>query len=168
MMTAIQTGLRAVDIANLKRQDIDWRAKEIRIIQHKTGRPLSLLLPTETGNAIADYLLNGRPECDLPYIFLCGDKPYRQLKNRSASSIVSRYMRRIGITESAIPRRGFHSFRRTFGTQLLESGIPLDMLSELLGHSHIDSSKPYLSVNEAGLKSCALGLVPLEKAGELL
>lgn len=166
MLTAIQTGLRAVDIVNLKRQDIDWRNYEIRIIQSKTGHPLSLPLEYETGNAIADYLLNERPKCDLPFIFLCGNRPYRPLKNRSASAMISRYMQRTGIDKSDIPRRGFHSFRRSFGAGLLESEISLDMLSELLGHTHMDSAKPYLAANELGLKSCAIGLISIEKAGE--
>jgi len=166
MLTAIQTGLRAVDIVNLKRQDIDWRNYEIRIIQSKTGHPLSLPLEYEAGNAIADYLLNERPKCDLPFIFLCGNRPYRPLKNRSASAMISRYMQRTGIDKSDIPRRGFHSFRRSFGAGLLESEISLDMLSELLGHTHMDSAKPYLAANELGLKSCAIGLISTEKAGE--
>jgi integrase len=167
MMTAIQTGLRAVDIVNLTRRDIDWRNNEIRIVQRKTGRPLSLSLEVEAGNAIADYLLNARPESDLPYIFLCETRPYRPLKNRSASSRISAYMRRTGM-DTSIPRRGFHSFRRSFGTGLLESEISLDMLSELLGQTHMDSMKPYLAANEKGLKSCAIGLLAAGKTGEIL
>ncbi|MBA4700237.1 MAG: hypothetical protein H2212_12455 [Ruminococcus sp.] len=49
---------------------------------------------------------------------------------------------------------------------MLESEISLDMLSELLGHTHMDSAKPYLAANELGLKSCAIGLISIEKAGE--
>lgn len=167
MMAAIQTGLRAVDIVNLKRKDIDWRSNQLRISQHKTGRPLSLPLEAETGNAIADYLLNVRPKCDLPFIFLCANRPYRPLKSRSASAMISRYMRRIGIDKSTILRRGFHSFRRSFGGSLLDSEISFDMLSELLGHAHMDSAKPYLAANEVGLKNCAIGLVSYREAGEL-
>lgn len=164
MLLAAQTGLRACDIVNLKREDIDWRAQEIRIIQQKTGKPLSLPLEPESGNAIADYLLNARPESDLPYIFLCHVGVLRPINNRSASAIVTKYLRRSGII-STIPRRGFHSFRRSFGTRLLQNEIPLELLRQLLGHSKIDSAKPYLSVDELGLKNCALGLVTRTKAG---
>jgi site-specific recombinase XerD len=168
MITAAQTGLRAIDIVNLERKNIDWRTNEIRIVQHKTGVPLSLPLTSEVGNAIVDYLRNGRPACDLPCIFLCKDKPYRPLKNRSASAIVSRYMRYTKIADSTIPRRGFHSFRRSFGGQLLNAEISIDMLIELLGQTHIDSAKPYLAVNEMGLKNCALSLAGIKKAGEMV
>lgn len=165
MLLAAQTGLRACDIVHLKRKDIDWRVQEIRIVQQKTGKPLSLPLPPESGNAIADYLLNARPESDLPYIFLCHVGVPRPINNRSASTIVTKYLRRAEIV-SAIPRRGFHSFRRSFGTRLLQNEIPLELLQQLLGHSNIDSAKPYLSVDELGLKNCALGLIARTKAGE--
>jgi integrase len=165
MLLAAQTGLRACDVVNLKRGDIDWRTGEIHIVQQKTEKPLSLPLVPESGNAIAEYLLNARPESDLPYIFLCHTGPLRPINNRSASAIVTKHLRRAEIV-SSIPRRGFHSFRRSFGTRLLQNEIPLELLRQLLGHSKIDSAKPYLSVDEQGLKACALGLVARETAGD--
>ena len=166
MLLSAQTGLRACDVVNLKRENIDWRAREIRIVQQKTGKPLSLPLEPESGNAIADYLLNVRPESDLPYIFLCHTGALRPINNRSASALVTKYLHRAKIA-SDIPRRGFHSFRRAFGTRLLQNEIPLELLRQLLGHSKIDSAKPYLSVDEQGLKTCALGFVPCGKADDL-
>jgi site-specific recombinase XerD len=165
MLLAAQTGLRACDVVNLKRENIDWRAKEIHIIQQKTGKPQSLPLGTESGNAIAEYLLTARPKSDLPYIFLCHVGVLRPINSRSASAIVTKHLRRAGIV-STVPRRGFHSLRRSFGARLLQNEIPLELVRQLLGHSKIDSAKPYLSVNEQGLKSCALGLVSRGKAGE--
>ncbi len=166
MLLSAQTGLRACDVVNLKREDIDWRAREICIVQQKTRKPLSLPLEPESGNAIADYLLHARPESDLPYIFLCHTGALRPINNRSASALVTKYLHRAKI-DSDIPHRGFHSFRRAFGTRLLQNEIPLELLRQLLGHSKIDSAKPYLSVDEQGLKTCALGLVPCEKVGDL-
>ena len=166
MLLSAQTGLRACDVVNLKREDIDWRAGEIHIVQQKTGKPLSLPLEPESGNAIADYLLHARPKSDLPYIFLCHTGILRPINNRSASALVTKYLQRAKIV-SDIPRRGFHSFRRAFGTRLLQNEIPLELLRQLLGHSKIDSAKPYLSVDEQSLKTCALGLVPCGKADDL-
>lgn len=166
MLLACQTGLRACDVVNLERSDIDWRTKEIRIVQRKTGKPLSLPLEPESGNAIADYLLHARPQSNLPYIFLCHPGEKRPINNRSASGMVTKQLKRAKIV-SAIPRRGFHSFRRSFGTRLLDNEIPLELLRQLLGHSKMDSLKPYLSVHEQGLKNCALGLAGVAKAGDL-
>jgi len=168
MLLAIQTGLRVVDISGLTFQSIDWNSAEFHVIQHKTGKPLSMPMEPAVGNAIADYILNGRPECTCSFVFLSKDPPYRGIRNRSASSIACKYMKKCGIDRETIPRRGFHSFRRSFGARLLQSEIPLEMLSEMLGHSSIDSSKPYVAVDETGLRSCAIGLSGIEvKAGEL-
>ncbi len=165
MLLASQTGLRACDVVNLKRADIDWRTSEIRIVQRKTGKPISLPLEPESGNAIADYLLHCRPVSDLPYIFLCHPGEKRPINNRSASAIATRHLRRAKIV-SAVPWRGFHSFRRSFGTRMLQNEIPLELLRQLLGHMKIDSLKPYLSTEEQGLKKCALGLIGGESAGD--
>lgn len=165
MMLAAQTGLRACDVVSLKFANIDWKASEVHIIQKKTGHPLSLPLQKESRSAMIDYLLNGRPKCNLPYIFLCHCSPTRPLNNRSASGLVSRYMKRAKI-DNRIPRRGFHSFRRTFGTNLLQSQTTFDTIQQLLGHSNMNSLKPYLSIDERGLKECALNLVSTPEGGQ--
>jgi integrase len=167
MLLASQTGLRACDVVNLKRADIDWRANEIRIVQRKTGKPISMPLEPESGNAIAEYLLRCRPASDLPYIFLCHPGEKRPINNRSASSIATRHLKRAKIV-SAIPWRGFHSFRRSFGTRMLQNERPLELLRQLMGHSRMDSLKPYLSAEEQGLKKCALGLVGGKNAGDAI
>lgn len=165
MILASQTGLRACDIAALKYDNINWNTMEMRIIQCKTKKLVSLPLSLESRNAIANYIIEARPKSDLPYVFLCHNAPIRPLKNRSASAIVSRYMRRIGIPQN-IPRRGFHSFRRAFGTRLLQCETSFEVIQQILGHSNIDSMKPYLSIDEMGLKACSLNLNFLGKVEE--
>lgn len=155
MLLAVQTGLRACDIVRMKRENIDWRTRKINIVQHKTGIPLSLPLPIETGNAIAEYLLYHHPDCEIPHIFLCHTGQHRPLKSRSVSGMVSRYMLRIGLYDPQ-KRRSIHNFRRTFCTDLLKNETPMELIQQLLGHTQMNSMKPYLSVEEDGLKRCAL------------
>lgn len=159
MVLALQSGLRACDIIRLTFDCIDWRAREIRVVQHKTGQPLTIPLVAESGNAIADYILNGRPQSSLPQIFLCHTGAVRPLKSGSASGIVSRYMKGAGILSD---HRGFHSFRRTFATKLLQKEVPLELITQMLGQASMDSAKPYLSIDEQGLKQCALPLLHRE------
>ena len=166
MTLAAQTGLRASDLARLRRGDIDWRTNEIRIVQAKTGRALCLPLEADSGNAIADYLLGCRVPGDSPYLFVCcGAGPIRPPSGRTLSAVVTRRMRRCGLHDR-VPRRGAHSFRRGLGTRMLEAEIPIDTLQQVLGHKHIDSARPYLSVNEIGLRDCAISLAVAVEAGE--
>ena len=165
MMLAAQTGLRSADIFALKRSDIDWRKSEISIAQSKTGRSLSIALEAESGNAICDYILNARQDCDIQNIFLRAEYPLGTLHRQAARGIIQKYMTAAGIEATAQKRYGFHSFRRAFGTRLLESGTPVHLLSQLLGHTDLDSAKPYMSASEKGLKECCLPLT-LDESGD--
>jgi len=79
-----------------------------------------------------------------------------------------KYMAIAGVGSGTRQRYGFHSFRRAFGTRLLESGTPVHLLSQLLGHSKLDSATPYMSTSEQGLKECCLTLAINESGGEAL
>lgn len=162
IVLAAQSGLRACDVVRLKLGSIDWRAREIHLVQHKTGALLSLPLEPESGNAIADYILNGRPKATIPNIFLCHTGVVRPLAAHSVSGIVSKHMRLVGIPAK---RRAFHALRRTFGTKLLQNEVPFELIQQLLGHRNMDSMKPYLSIDERGLKQCALPLLSHGKVG---
>ena len=87
MLLAYNTGLRGVDITNLRFNNIDWSSSEIRLVQQKTGIPIALPLDNETGNAIADYILNGRPKSACNNIFLRAVKPYIALSSQSLWTI---------------------------------------------------------------------------------
>lgn len=159
---AIHTGLRAIDICGLQLKDIDWHRNEIRIVQSKNKRPLVLPLEATVGNAIADYILNSRPKCGCPYIFFRQRRPYGKLNNRGMSAIASRYIDKAGIENNSELRKGFHSFRRALGTNMLESGVSMYTISEVLGHADPNSSKPYLSADYENLRVCCLPLTGIE------
>lgn len=53
ILLAFNSGLRCVDIRNLKLGDIDWKEQELRIVQKKTGKPIAAVLNGKTLNAIA-------------------------------------------------------------------------------------------------------------------
>ena len=57
------TGLRSSDIAALRLKDIDWRKGTISIVQRKTSRAISVPLLRGAGDALQDYILNGRGAC---------------------------------------------------------------------------------------------------------
>lgn len=167
MLLAARTGMRGIDIINLKFSEIDWRSNEITIIQHKTGKTLSLPLFADVGNAISEYILNARPESDSEYVFLSTKAPYHKLSDH-ANSIVQRNLKKAGLTYNSKLRLGFHSFRRSVGTQMLQLNVPLPTISQVLGHSNTESTKPYLCVDFSGLKNCALDLSVIPVLGGVL
>ena len=119
MKLAIGTGLRGVDIINLCFSNIDWRAKEIRIIQHKTNKELILPLSADVGNAIAEYILKGRPNSKSSYIFLKEKRPYEKLKKGATANTIKRCLSNADVSHIAGDGKSFHALRRTFGTELV-------------------------------------------------
>jgi len=168
LLLAAYTGLRSIDVLNLKLRDIDWADSEISITQRKTGRPLTLPLENNVGNAIAEYILHGRPSSDSPYLFLREVRPYKNLHIGSAigSRIVQKYAELAGVKWAVTERKGFHSFRHALGAHMLAAEVPLNTISEVLGHANSDSSKPYLSTDFQHLKMCTIPLTGIECARE--
>ena len=76
ILATARLGLRISDLRRLELGDLDWRAKQIRIVQHKTGRPLSLPLLDDVGWAIIDYVRGGRPETACPKVFVKHRHPF--------------------------------------------------------------------------------------------
>jgi len=156
---AIETGLRGVDILNLKLTDINWRKCEISIIQNKTGEAIQLPLLSDMGNAVADYILNARPKSDSPHIFLRTVKPHIKLgSSGNGDNILSRCLAKAGIHHKAWDGKTFHAFRRTQGTRLIEAEVPLSDVADLLGHKILDSTKRYISQNEDKMRACCLDI----------
>ena len=158
MKLAIGTGLRSIDIVNLCFSKIDWRANELRLTQHKTCKQLILPLTADVGNAIADYILNGRPESNSSFIFLKNRRPYEKLSRIVGANTIKRILENTGIIHIAGDGKSFHALRRTFGTELIKSKTPLPTVSQLLGHSSIDTSKRYISLNDDMLQFCCMDI----------
>lgn len=170
IILAVHSGLRQIDVLNLKLKDIHWKDAEISIVQRKTNRQLILPLDQETGDAIADYILYGRPASESPFVFLRSVAPYTNLKIGSCigSRIVQKYASLAGVTWTVEERKGFHSFRRSLGRDLLVNDVPLCTISEILGHADRNSTKQYLSIDIKHLRECALSLNELRCTKEAL
>lgn len=155
ILLAFDTGLRAVDIRTLQFSDINWKTATIKVNQDKTNEPLTLPLTNRVMNAVSEYILNGRPESDSPYVFLTSNAPHRPFDRRHGtfSGLIRKYCEASGV--EYIYRRAFHSLRRSFATELSLSGAPIEIISQMLGHKSILEDKPYLSYNKTEVSFCA-------------
>ena len=162
LLLAQFTGMRGIDIINLKRSDIDWYSETIHITQHKTGEAFSISFEPIVGNAIADYLLNGRPASDSPYIFLKHCSPISKLNDASVQNIAKKYLDLAGIPRPATARKGIHCFRRALGARLLEAETPTHMISQILGQRDPDSVRSYLHMGIEKMRECAIDLAGIE------
>lgn len=155
------TGLRGADIVNLKLSDIDWKNQKARILQTKTHSPLVVELIGSVMNALADYILSGRPECSVPEVFVTVKAPYRKL-TANFGKMVDKYCEKAKVEK--IPFRAFHSFRRAFETVLVTNGVPIETVSRMMGHGTIIEDKPYITHNRKQISFVAMDFsdVPIQ------
>ena len=154
ILLAFNTGLRASDIAHLRFGDIDWKKGIVSVIQKKTATPVTLPLNNVVMNALADYILKARPECEFREIFLVLTLPIRKFSRPNVlNGILEKYRKLAGIPKK--PGRAFHSLRRSFATELSVEGVPIGTISEMMGHKSLQSDKQYLSYDTNHISLCA-------------
>jgi len=169
LLLAYRLGLRGSDIAALKFKNIDWISSSIVLNQQKTGKLVSLPLEAAVGNALIDYIENGRPVSASKNIFLQKNAPFKELCVPSKlHNVVKKYAELAGVRFLAGDRRGIHCFRRSLGTWMLEAHVPIETISQVLGHSDIVSTKPYICTDFKNLRECALSLAGIEVQKEEL
>lgn len=145
-------GLRGGDIAGLKLNDIDWLEASIRF-SGKGHREVRLPLPQEVGDAILEYLKNGRPAVSDDHVFIRAKAPLRRLDSGSTvSRIVARAIRRAGVDA---PSYGAHVLRHSAATAMLRQGVSLNGIAAVLRHRSIETTVHYAKVDLVLLKEIA-------------
>ena len=160
LMLAARLGMRASDISGLELKSILWSINTISFKQFKTGETVVLPLPAEVGEAIIDYIKYARPVAESRFVFLYNKYPNSSISPNTVSVLVSTAIRKSGI-DVGERKHGSHVLRHTLAGLLLKNKTPLPVISELLGHTSIQSSMCYLRIDIESLRQCALDDVPL-------
>ncbi len=158
ILATTRLGLRISDLRRLELGDLDWRAKKITIVQHKTGRPLSLPLLDDVGWAIIDYVRHGRPETACAKVFIKHRHPFDAFGcSSSVACRLSRYAARAGIEFPPGQACGMHSLRGALAVAMIGNGAPMPVVSAVLGHASSDTTQAYyLRFDVERLRCCAL------------
>ena len=158
VMLGLRMGIRASDIVNLKIGDFNWQKRTLSFIQKKTRKAITLHVPTDAGNSVYRYIMEGRPQSGTKgegYVFIRHFAPFDGMTSaqpcRSAlKDVLSEY----GLM---LPGgQGFHITRRTFATNLLVSKNSIDDISNALGHAMHETAEVYLARDEEGMLLCPL------------
>ena len=119
-------------------------------------RALPLAAAQGVAWALADWILNGRPErasCD--EVFTSLRAPFGPMGQ--TYNVVTRRMEAAGITKVPGASSGPHSMRHTVATKMVSKGTPLPVVSSVLGHAGENTTMIYLHADIEGLRRCALG-----------
>lgn len=151
----IYYGIRVGDIINLKFENIDWNINTINIVQQKTHKPLTLPLIDEVKYPLIDYLKNARYPLEDEHILVTLCAPRTCYKHQSFQRIVTKYMKKAGVDYSD-KHHGTHAIRHSLASGLLNENVPISAISGVLGHSSINTTDIYLTIDERNLKEISL------------
>lgn len=155
----LETGLRGVDVCNIKLSDIDWNKDVIRIKQQKTGRFLNIPLRESYGNTIVEYILNERPACKSEYLFVRELAPFSRLDGEGASiRTILLKIEALACVANKSRSVGSRTTRHNAASSMLRSGVPMSDISAVLGHQDPNIVSVYLSTDEETMASCTLPL----------
>lgn len=148
-------GLRNVEVRNLRLSEISWRTGELRLVRTKTRRERVLPLPGRVGSAITAYLLRGRPEFNSPFVFLRNCAPLGPFSSPNGiGNMVRRRLRDADI--NAPSRPGSHLLRHSLATKMVNTGVPVKEIADLLGHASINTTAIYAKVDRKRIANVAL------------
>lgn len=141
-------GLRAIEVAGIELEDVAWTRGELRV--RGKGRHGVLPLPEDVGQALEDYLRQGRPDSASRRLFLTARAPHRELTSGTVGAVVRSACRGAGL-----PPCGSHRLRHTVGTQMLRKGASLAEVAHVLGHQSLLTTAIYAKVDRRALRELA-------------
>ncbi|WP_299281159.1 ribosome-associated translation inhibitor RaiA [uncultured Porphyromonas sp.] len=144
--TIYQTGLRRAEVASLETQQVDLAAMSLRVVGK--GRKERIVPFGEAlKEQMKDYLtLKERKVGQSRYFFVT--LKCRPLSGADVYQVVHKALDVV----PGLPRRGAHTLRHSFATEMLNAGAPITSIKELLGHSNLETTTRYTHTSFEQLK----------------
>jgi integrase/recombinase XerD len=156
LATMYGAGLRVSEATSLKIQDLDRSRKIIRVCGGKGRKDRQVMLPDPLREVLIAYWRWKRPT---DWLFP-GSKAGCPLTTKAVFFTCKKAAKLAGITKPVHP----HSLRHAFATHLLEDGVNLFVIQELMGHADVKTTAEYLHVSNTAIRSTRS---PLETLGSL-
>lgn len=138
--TIYGSGLRISEIVKLRVQDIDSKQMRIYIQKGKGNKDRYTLLSERNLELLREYWKQYRPNHPEGYLFYARSKDKHPLSTRSIVNAFIKYRKLANLSDTYTS----HTLRHCFATHLLESGMEICRIKELLGHNFIQTTAFYL------------------------
>lgn len=139
-------GLRRLECSVLDLADLDLTEETLRVLGKNSDERLLPVSP-RLAQCAQDYLCNARPKLSMDgeQALFIGQRGQR-LSDQSFRLIVRKYGDKLGLKLSA------HQIRHACATHLVEAGMELAQVQQLLGHRDLCSTKRYAQISQRQLK----------------
>ena len=138
-------GLRCAEVRNLTLGDVDLQRRMVHVRQGKGGKDRILPLGELLCRGVKTFM-----EATRPQKFLFEGNNGEALSQRGTQWVMSQAVKKAGIVKEDV---SLHTLRHTYATHLLEQGVNILTIKELLGHAHIDTTMIYLHLARPMLTS---------------
>jgi integrase/recombinase XerD len=109
-------GLRVGEVCCLRLEDIDWAQERISVRRPKQRKAQTYPLTTEVGNALLQYLKEGRPRCPHRQVLLTLRRPYRPVSVGALSTMTRKLQKEDGIARVRMFSVFFRTWRPIWAT----------------------------------------------------
>jgi len=139
LMTMYGAGLRLSEVSSLKVSDIDSKKMQIFIRNGKGGKDRFAILSQSNLNVLRQYYREYRPK---EWLFYSRNQTGTHITSRATQNIFNKYKDIAGIKKKC----STHTLRHSFATHLLENGVSIYHIKQLLGHADISTTCFYLHI----------------------
>jgi len=137
-------GLRVSELVNLKLENLNFEEKIGHIKQAKGRKDRIFNIPSFLFKTLKKQV-EKQQEQKQQFLF---SGPKGRLSSRNIQKIVNKASKKAGIKKSVHP----HTLRHSFATHLLEDGVDIRKIQELLGHADLSTTQIYTHISREELK----------------
>lgn len=144
LILTYSAGLRLSEVKNLKIGDIDSKRMTVRVVQAKGFKDRYSILSPVALDVLRYYWKYYHPTQ-----WLFENKLAQSVSERTIQAVFKNALRKAGIKKQV----GIHSLRHSFATHMMEQGVSLPIIQQLLGHKSLRTTSVYLHVQQYTLDS---------------
>jgi integrase/recombinase XerD len=142
ILLLLRTGMRIGELLHTRLDDVNLTERRIEIFEAQKNRVGRVVYISDDALSALKQSLAQRDRIS-DYVF-CGHRG-RPLSYEAARSMFTKYLAKAGLAHK---RYTLHALRHTFASELLNAGMRLECLQQLLGHSSIEMTRRYARLTD--------------------
>ncbi|MBI5826301.1 MAG: tyrosine recombinase XerC [Deltaproteobacteria bacterium] len=152
------SGIRVSELTGLDMKDVDLSSGTIKVLG-KGGKERIAYIGVHARDALMAYIGAHRAGATADAPLFTGARGKGRVSQRTVQRLVKKYVLKSGIDKTPTP----HALRHTFATHLLDAGVDLRSIQEMLGHSKLSTTQRYTRVSIASMMEAYDRAHPLAK-----
>ncbi len=145
-------GLRALEVQQINLEDVKTEQNLVIVTSGKNNQYRAIPITKNMSSDFIKYLRYRRGQSTRSEALLLNEKGTR-LRTYSARKMLNKLLKRSGVNEDGLREITLHSLRHSIATHLLENGMPVAQVQQLLGHKQMETTEIYTRVCKRVLRT---------------